>query len=167
MDKPEKKNRYFVTFLAKIAVFALAAYLILTFVIAFHRVGDNNMFPSIRDGDLCILYRLDKYHMGDVVYYRRGGEKSLGRIVATQGQEIDFPEEGGYLLNGFAPSEDILYQTFCPKTTNETYPIVVKDGCFYILNDFRSNTKDSREYGEIKEAEIIGKVIYVLRRRGF
>lgn len=154
-------------FLIKLAVFALILYLVLTFVITFHRASSNNMFPNIKDGDLCVLYRLDDYHMGDIVYYTDSGKKKLGRIVAAQGQEIDFPEEGGYLLNGFAPSEEIMYQTYRSEASETTYPHTVESGSFYIMNDFRSDTKDSREMGDVKKGSIIGKVIYVLRRRGF
>ena len=165
--KQGKKDRYLLKFIVKIGIFALIAAAILIFVITFRRVSGNNMFPSIRDGDLCILYKLGDYHMGDVVYYKCGDTKKFGRIVATEGQEIDFPEEGGYLLNGFVPSEEIVYQTFKDEDDQASYPRAVGNGCFYVMNDFRSDTKDSRKTGDVQENDIIGKVVYVLRRRGF
>jgi hypothetical protein len=35
------------------------------------------------------------------------------------------------------------------------------------MNDFRSDLKDSRKYGEINKKNIIGRVIFIFRRRLF
>lgn len=152
--------------LIKIAVLAVVVFIVLTFVLGIHRMTGNNMFPFVKDGDLCIVYKLEDYTTGDVVAYRDNNDKiKIGRIVAVGGQSVDFPKEGGYTVDGYQPSEEITYQTFGAEGVS--YPIEVGENEFFIMNDFRSDTDDSRQSGSIKESDIDGKLLFLIRRRGF
>ena len=153
--------------LLKLLIFVGIGVAVFTYVITLHRVSGNNMFPNMKDGDLCVVYRLDDYFMNNVVLYKSGEGLSLGRIVALPGQEVEFPENGGYLINGYDPSEEIAYQTFRDEESDVEYPLVVSEGTFFILNDFRSDMKDSRKIGLVSQNDIVGKVIFILRRRSF
>ena len=160
----EKKKSPLAKLLLKISVISLTAFAVLTWVLGFHRMAGNNMFPAIKDGDLCIMYKLEDYHSDDVVAYTdNSGATKIGRIVAVGGQTVEFPEEGGYTVDGYQPSEEITYETHGVDTD----PIDVPEGSFFILNDFRSDTDDSRIYGVIEESRIDGKLMFLLRRRGF
>lgn len=168
-NKSKKRlKRAIIHFIMKMAFVALAGYGILTYVLGFYRMGDNNMFPNIKDGDLCILYKLEDYHSNEIVlYHSPDGNIRLGRIVAIEGQQVDFPDEGGYTVNGYQPSEEITYETNNAEKTNIQFPLDIEEGKVFILNDFRSLTEDSREYGSIDKSDICGKLIFILRRRGF
>ena len=165
--KTKKKGNFLVGFLLKVGIIALIIFLVLHFVIAIYRVDDNNMFPMMKDGDFCILYKLDDYYMNNVILYKTDQGNKLGRIVAIGGQEVDFPEEGGFLVNGYMPSEEIMYQTFKAEESPVNYPIYVDEGSYFVMNDFRSDTKDSRQFGLVKKEDIIGKMLFILRRRSF
>ena len=170
MEQKKKKKKRFgflIRFILKMAVFAAVAWAVLNYVITFYRVTGNNMFPNVKAGDLCFINRLDEYTLNDIVYYETEGKMRLGRIVAIEGQEIDYPDGGGYLVDGYIPSEEITYQTFQDEESDYVYPATVGKDAFYVLNDFRSDTKDSRKYGDVKKEQITGKVIFILRRRGF
>ena len=152
--------------LIKIAVLVIIVVIVLTWILGLHRMTGNNMFPFVKDGDLCIVYKLDDYTTGDVVLYRNNeGKMKLGRIVAVGGQSVDFPKDGGYTVDGYQPSEEITYQTF--GADGVKYPIVVGDDEVFIMNDFRSDTDDSRQFGSIKKSDIKGKLLFLIRRRGF
>lgn len=56
--------------LIKIAVLVIIVVIVLTWILGLHRMTGNNMFPFVKDGDLCIVYKLDDYTTGDVVLYR-------------------------------------------------------------------------------------------------
>jgi signal peptidase I len=155
-----------IRYLLKLAGLIVFLYLLFTCVLSLHRMTGNTMYPSVRDGDLCIFYRLESYNMNDVVLYRDSdGKKRVGRIVALAGQQVDFPEEGGYLVNGCEVSEEITYPTYGEK--GQAYPITVEQDSFFLLNDFRSDSSDSRTEGVISEEQLEGKLIFILRRRGF
>lgn len=152
--------------LIKIAVLTIIVVIVLTWILGLHRMTGNNMFPFVKDGDLCIAYKLDDYTTGDVVLYRNDeGKMKLGRIVAVGGQSVDFPKDGGYTVDGYQPSEEITYQTF--GANGVKYPIDVGNDEVFIMNDFRSDTDDSRQFGCVKKSDIDGKLLFLIRRRGF
>ena len=152
--------------LIKIAVLVIIVVIVLTWILGLHRMTGNNMFPFVKDGDLCIVYKLDDYTTGDVVLYRNDeGKMKLGRIVAVGGQSVDFPKDGGYTVDEYQPSEEITYQTF--GADGVKYPIDVDDDEAFIMNDFRSDTDDSRQFGGVKKSDIDGKLLFLIRRRGF
>ena len=152
--------------LIKIAVLTIIVVIVLTWILGLHRMTGNNMFPFVKDGDLCIAYKLDDYTTGDVVLYRNDeGKMKLGRIVAVGGQSVDFPKDGGYTVDGYQPSEEITYQTF--GANGVKYPIDVGNDEVFIMNDFRSDTDDSRQFGGVKKSDIDGKLLFLIRRRGF
>ena len=152
--------------LIKIAVLTIIVVIVLTWILGLHRMTGNNMFPFVKDGDLCIAYKLDDYTTGDVVLYRNDeGKMKLGRIVAVGGQSVDFPKDGGYTVDGYQPSDEITYQTF--GANGVKYPIDVGNDEVFIMNDFRSDTDDSRQFGGVKKSDIDGKLLFLIRRRGF
>ena len=164
--KRKRQLHPFIKLLIKIAFWGIIAYIVLTYILGFYRMAGNNMFPFIKDGDLCIVYKLEEYTTGDVVAYKnKDGKVKLGRIVAVSGQEVNFPEEGGYTVDGYQPSEEITYQTFGADEVK--YPIVVGENEFFVMNDFRSDADDSRQDGAIKRSNIYGKLLFLIRRRGF
>lgn len=173
MQQVKEKNKkskfsFLYRFLLKIGVLVLVVFLILTYVLGLYRMNGNDMYPSVRDGDLCIYYRLDDCYSDDVVFYKDdNGNLHIGRIIAIEGQTIDFPENGGFLINGYQPAEKITYQTFADEEAEIGYPITVKEDEYFIMNDYRSETNDSRKMGVIRKDQIKGKLIFLLRRRGF
>ena len=59
--------------------------------------------------------------------------------------------------------DDIFYDT--PQYESDTvYPLTLNSGEYFILGDQRGNAKDSRYFGAVKDKEIKGRVITVLRR---
>ena len=165
--KEQKKFAFLFHFLKEILIIVIVLFLINFFVLTLHRANENNMFPHVKYGDLCILYKLEKCHAGDVVAYKIDGKTKLGRIIATEGQTIDFPESGGFLINDSVASEEITYQTYKNKDANIQYPLTIKENSYFIMNDFRSDVEDSRTYGLIDANSIKGKIVFILRRRSF
>ncbi len=131
-------------------------------------ITGNRMFPAVKDGDLCVIYRNGDYYTGNLVVYR-ADDKTLraGRIAAAAGQEINFPEGGGYTVDGYQPAEDIAYPTYQARESAVKYPLTVPENSFFILNDFRSDDDDSRSCGCVAEKDILGRVVFLCRRRGF
>ena len=167
-EKPPKKRsawRALLGLLLKLLVVAATVWAALTFVFGVFRLSGNNMYPMLKDGDLCITYRLEDYHSEDVVAYRVNGRVRFGRIIAQAGDTVDGDEQG-VLVNGMYPSEEIFYPTQT-QDINLKLPVSLGDGEYLILNDYREDMSDSRTYGVIREDEMEGKVIFIFRRRGF
>lgn len=168
-EKKKKSKYYFLfRFLRKTAVYAVLVWFALTYLFAVRRMSGNAMSPYVRDGDLTIYNRMDRenIYLNDVVLYEDAdGNEHVGRVVAGNGQEVDFPESGGYRVNGYLTSEEILYETYAAENSEVSYPIELGEDEYFILNDFRSMTSDSREFGAVKRSQIKGKILCLFRWR--
>ena len=164
---PKKKSagRALLGLVVKLLVVAAVGWAALTYVFGVFRLSGNNMYPMLKDGDLCVTYRLEDYRSEDVVAYRVNGRVRFGRIVARPGDTVDGDEQG-VLVNGMHPSEEIFYPTQMQDTVLEL-PVSLGEGEYMVLNDHRSELSDSRAYGVISEDDLQGKVIFIFRRRGF
>lgn len=166
--KKDFKYRFVFCYLSKIAVIAGVFAVMLTLVVNLHRMEGNRMFPSVRDGDLGIFYRLTDCYTDDVVLYTdKTGQVTVGRIIAVGGQTVEFFKDGGYEVDGAAAYDEIPYKTYMSKKHSISYPVTLEKDEYFILNDFRNDTADSREYGPVKKENVKGKLLYLLRRRGF
>lgn len=129
------------------------------------------MFPAMKDGDLCIIFRQqtigllgEKVEAGDVIAYRVDGKRYFGRVVAIPGDSVQIDAGGSVTVNGVTEGEEILFPTY---TRGDLLNIThVTNGTLYVLGDYRTNTKDSRDFGLIPLEDVEGKVISILRRRG-
>lgn len=158
--------RDIVYFLIKLAMMALAGWLLLGAVFGVAVMEGEDMYPRLRDGDLMVYYRLQQeYHIGDVVTFSRDGRRYTGRIVAQGGDTVDLTEEGQLLVNGSVQDEEIFYPTL-REEGGISLPCEIPEGSVFLLCDFRTNATDSRNYGPVELDSLDGKVITILRRRG-
>ena len=127
------------------------------------------MYPAVRDGDLVLTFRLaNRYPAGSVAAYRSPeGELRLGRIVAVPGDTIDIDASGSVMVNGLVLAEEVFYPTAKNGDRIGELPLTVPDGSYYLLNDYRSDTHDSRAYGAIEKDKLKGTAFWLFRRRGF
>ena len=139
----------------------------LMFVLALYRMDGNSMFPSVRDGDLAVFCRLQNCYSNDIVLYEAYGTKKVGRVIAVPGQTVDFLKDGGYEVDGNFLYDEVPYETYKESDSSVEYPITLGEGEYFILNDFRSDANDSRVLGAINKYDIVGKALYLFRRRGF
>lgn len=148
----------------RLAVMGLGAWLVFTQVFALHRTRGMGMFPAIRDGDLVLAYRLQQeYRKGDVILYRAGEGLHLGRVAAGGGDVVLIDDSGSLAVNGSSQAGDILYPTYARE--GSAYPQRVQDGMVFVLGDYPTQTRDSRDFGAIPLADIQGKVVTLVRRR--
>ena len=154
--------------LAKIAVLLALLVGVFTLVLGLHIQRGNRMFPHIKDGDLLLTYKLEGYRPGDVVVYRhpQTGQSQVSRIVALGKNEIQVTENGALLINGSAPAEQVFYITAPAEGSDVGYPYQVQEQECFLLDDFRTEGQDSRTFGAVREDDLLGKVVFVFRRRG-
>ena len=158
-------RRGYVSLLLRMCICVLAIWLIFSNVFLLTQCKGRDMFPAMEDGDLVFAYRLHKdYKIGDVVIYSREGENHFGRIVALENDTVMMSDTGSLIVNGTARTGEIMYPTYAKEGT--VYPFVVPEGRAYVLGDYRTQAKDSRDFGPIPIEYIEGKVLAIVRRRG-
>lgn len=154
--------------LGKLAAVLLLAAVTFTFVLGVHIHEGNRMYPFLMDGDLIITYKLEEYRVGDVVAYRHPvhGTTEFSRIVAIGEHSININQYGEMYIDGTAPAERVFYATIPLEGENVEYPYTMRKGGYFLLDDYRTEGEDSRRFGQLLEDELLGKVVYVFRRRG-
>jgi signal peptidase I len=157
-------------FLLKLSLFCLALWILFAFIFGIRRVTGESMFPRVRDGDLILFYRLEQtYSIDDVVAYKAGGYRYVGRIVAQGGDVVDLTDEGQLVVNGNVQEEEDIYYITEPRSNDGiSFPYTVEEGSYFVLDDYRTAgaESDSRRYGAISKKNLEGKVMALLRRRG-
>lgn len=154
-----------ISLVLRIGLIILAAWLIFSNVFLITQCEGMGMFPAIEDGDLILAYRLpDKYTKGDVVVYTVDGAEYIGRIVARETDVVMMDDTGNLVISGTLQGGEIMYPTYAKEGTQ--YPLEVQKGTLYVLGDYRTQTKDSRDFGPIPLENVKGKIITIVRRRG-
>ena len=157
--------------IARVVCLAAIAYLVLTYGFLITQCHGQNMFPAMKDGDLCIIFRTeaqtlfrDPLKQNDVIAYQMNGKRGFGRVMAVAGDVVMLDDSGNVAVNGVNQRQDLPFPTLAKDDTE--YPLQVPAGHVYVLGDYRTNTTDSRDFGPVPLESVEGKVITILRRRG-
>ena len=133
-------------------------------------VSGPSMNPTLVNGDYLLLINNLLYaepKQGDVIVAAkdsfRNGEPIIKRVVATEGQWVDIDFENGIVyVNGNALDEPYV-NTPTNLYEGVEFPLLVDEGCIFVMGDNRNESKDSRspEIGQIDKREILGKAIFL------
>ena len=143
--------------------------LLFTFVFGALRYSQRDMFPSVKDGDLVIFYRMGtNYAIKDLVVLTYEDTKQVRRVEGLAGDKIDIVN-GRLIRNGIPQSEENIgiYEETEMYKEGVTFPLTVPEGQIFVLADSRNNSTDSRIYGCVDIKDTYGTVIMIGRRRGF
>jgi len=152
--------------LIKVLAIVIICYVIFNNFFGLYRMHGIAMTPNISDGDLMIVYRLDKdYHKGDIVTLNKGGKTYFLRVVATAGQVVDITPEGEFIVNNHLEDNETFFKTLQNEESNVTFPLIVEKDQVFLLNDYRENKEDSRTFDSVNTEELTGKVITILRTK--
>ena len=165
----KKRNSQTRALAVKAAVFAAAVLALTKLVFGVCICSGERMFPALRDGDLVIYSRLSELRQGDVVVFAdpQDGTQCISRVVGLEGCEIDITEAGELKTNGYIPSESVFYRTERAEGSSVVFPLTVRQGEVFLLDDYRTIGRDSRVFGPVEKDRIKGRIIYIVRRRGF
>ena len=153
-------------------VYILALILVLfTFCMRVVIVSGSSMFSTLVDGDYLLLINrplCGELEQGDIVVASmerfKDGEPIVKRVVATEGQTVDIDFRAGIVyVDGVALEEEY---TYTPTHLSEgmEFPLVVEEGCLFLMGDNRGDSRDSRapEIGLVDEREILGRAVFLM-----
>jgi len=149
----------------------LFGIILLTLLLVFRVVvvSGDSMNPTLIDSDYLLLLSRPLYHApknGDIVVASKdsfkNGEPIIKRVIAVEGQTVDIDYDSGTVyVDGIALQEEYINSA---TTLDEgiTLPLVVEDGCVFVLGDNRGRSQDSRSpaIGLIDTREILGKAFF-------
>jgi signal peptidase I len=151
--------------LAKVAAIVAVGAFILAFVCGVARSTGADMAPAMQDGDIALVYRLDKgYEAGDICALSFEGVPQLRRVAAIAGDTVDITEDGLY-INGALQQEPAVDIKTVRYDSSVVFPLTLKDGEVFVLGDARDGATDSRIYGPVAVKDTLGKMIALIRHR--
>lgn len=151
----------------------LLVTLLVVFLVVFRLivVSGDSMYDTLVDGDYLLLISNVFYRQpeqGDVIVISKetfdNGAPIVKRVIAQEGQivDIDF-DQGIVYVDGLPLEEDYIYS---PTTVYEgiSFPVLVEEGCIFVLGDNRIVSKDSRhpDIGMVDRREVLGKALFLL-----
>ncbi len=172
--EPEGQRRpfkvWFLEWMDTIIVAFVAVTLCFTFFARIITVEGISMEPTYFDGNRVLVTSLaGQAKKGDVVIIVHALEDTIiKRVVATEGQWVDFDPELGELTVDGVPVKGDEFQiengiTFVPEYSGEvmSFPQQVPEGCVFVLGDNRAHSTDSRyaDVGMVDRRNILGRVI--------
>ena len=162
--KKKTAQSYAIELAVKVGLTAVVIWGLCNYVIGIHINHSNSSYPMIKDGDLCITYRLGELKEGDEIAYNHEGQIKFGRIAAKS-DDVGEIKNGCVTVSGYSILEDVVYST-TEEGSIITYPYTVPEDSVFVMNDFRSDVLDSRSFGAVKFSDVEGKVVFIIRRRG-
>lgn len=124
-------------------------------------VSGHSMEPRIVSGEIVLIntlaYRFGVPHRGDVVEFHHDApapELYIKRVVAVSGDRVRL-DRGALYVNGALVSEP--YVRF---PDDRSFPeITVPPQSVYVLGDNRANSEDSRAFGPVPDADLMGRAL--------
>ena len=130
-------------------------------------VSGSSMKNTLVDGDYLLLISDVFYHdpqYGDIIVASKesyeNGTPIVKRVIATEGQTVDIDfNDGVVYVDGTALDEPYVSSSMLYEGV--AFPLVVEEGCLFVMGDNRYVSQDSRspEIGLIDEREVLGKAI--------
>ncbi len=153
------------SFFTRLAFLLVLLWILFGYVFGITAMKNDDMMPRISAGDLMLYYRLENnWRAQDVIVLKREGQQYVGRIVAVGGDTVEVTEDAQLIINDSYVAESGIYYSTPRYESEVTYPLELKEGEVFVLCDYREGARDSRYFGPVKESEIKGKVITIIRR---
>ena len=174
---------YLFYFLRVFLVVALVFSLIRTFV--FYTIGIDglSMSPNLQDQEIVYLDlltpRFSTYRRGDIVVLRppegvfeRENKLYIKRVIGLPGETVGYNEGEVIVYNRNYPDGITLIEPYLGDTVR-TYKSIQKadrgfveeqlgENEYFVLGDNRTQSQDSRGFGEVQKGRIIGRVFFHL-----
>ena len=165
-------------------ILALIVFLVIQGSVRNFKVEGSSMFPSLNSGQFLLVnklvyFKLDTSRLsrvipfwdedtpsnhfaihpprrGEVIVFRFPGDTSkdfVKRVIGLPGEEVEIVSGTTY-IDGVALDEPYL----TTKYGSNTAPLLLDDAEYFVMGDNRRSSNDSRNWGAVPEANILGKV---------
>ena len=170
VDKKQERKETILLYLHDFVIWLVAILLIFLLLFRVVVVSGPSMNDTLVHGDYLLLLNNVFYtdpKQGDIIVAAKSsfkdGEPIIKRVIATEGQWVDIDFDAGIVyVNGTALEEPY---TKTPTNIFEGvgFPLMVDEGCIFVMGDNRNESKDSRslEIGLIDKREVLGKAIFL------
>ena len=156
----------FILEVAQIVVIALAIILpVRFFLIQPFIVKGASMEPNFYENEYLIIdeitYRFRDIERGEVVVLEPPTGVSdyyIKRVIGLPGETVEVSNGKVTIYNGEYPNGLSLMEDYIIEYTPGTQRITVEEDAFFVMGDNRDESLDSRKFGTVPRANIVGRV---------
>ena len=152
---------------------AILSLVIITFIVQAFYIPSGSMEPTLMIDDRILVakfvYRLEPVHRGDVIVFRyplNPQRDFVKRVIGLPGDRVGLKDGVVYVAD-----RAISERGYTIKPDFGNYgPVIVPAHQYFVLGDNRNNSEDSRFFGYVPRANVIGKAMFIywpLPRVGF
>jgi len=153
----------------------LIAFAIRYFMIQPFVVDGNSMLPNFINNEYLIAEKLSydfkQPSRGDVLIFRYPKNPEviyIKRVIGLPGEQVTIKDNKVYIASSANSEQKELTENYLPPITetktseelakNQEFKILLNENEFFVLGDNRGHSSDSREWGVLPRANIIGRV---------
>jgi len=148
-------------FLALIIVIPFRLYIAQPFI-----VDGASMDPTFRNGQYLIVdevtYRFKTPERGSVLIFKYPEDPKkyfIKRVIGLPGEIISLKEGAVTIVNNDYPEGLTLYEPYVKFKKEDSLNYTLGEGEYFVMGDNRLGSSDSRVWGAVPEANIIGRPI--------
>lgn len=181
---PVKDFFYFVWDLVKTGVVVfIIAFLIRYFLIQPFIVDGGSMMPNYIDQEYLLAeklsYTISSPSRGDVIIFKYPNNPTVNyikRVIGLPGETVEISDNQIKIINTSHPNGVVLDESYISKGTktltgsDKKVVTIVPNDSYFVMGDNREHSSDSREWGNLPKANIIGRAwltVKPLDRFGF
>lgn len=172
-DNPAKDFMYFIFDLLKTGLIVfIIAFSLRYFAIQPFIVDGESMMPNFVNNEYILAekvsYITGEPKRGDVIVFRYPGNPNVSyikRVIGLPGETVTIANNSVKIINKDNPTGATLDEKYLPKTTltlamdtqNGTLQKTLGSDEYFVMGDNRQHSSDSREWGVLPKANIIGR----------
>lgn len=183
----KKAHRDFIMEYAPYVIIIAFVLVIRLFIATPVQVKGSSMYPTLKSGDVMLLYKLTKNVKGidrfDIVVIKTDSGKLIKRVIGLPGETIKYEvvekddkrKLATLYVDGKKIKEEFITEEAVGDTCNGDWQVCSENGFtipkgeYFVMGDNRVNSKDSRMIGTIPNEDILGTtevILFPLNRIG-
>ncbi|HXQ61578.1 MAG TPA: signal peptidase I [Acidimicrobiales bacterium] len=168
----KKRTRPWLGWVITIAAALLISTGTRAYAVQSYFIPTPSMTPTLMPGDRILVDKLSStIHRGDIVVFQnppadQGGPPTLvKRVIGLPGERIS-SVGNQVLINGKTLAEPWLPPLVgeCVEASEHITPTTIPAGHYFVMGDCRGDSDDSRYWGTVPSALIVGKVDVIIWR---
>ncbi|MCL6096700.1 MAG: signal peptidase I [Patescibacteria group bacterium] len=171
MEVARKIYTFLLDIVQTLLVAAAVFLVIYMFLFRPFEVNGESMHPNFLNNEYVltnlVALRLGNPKLGDVVVFKAPPDPEkdyIKRVIGVPGDTVMVKEGNVYLNNQLLDESAYLkpdVKTYAGAFLKENAPVTVPPGEYFVMGDNRSFSSDSREWGFVKQSELIGESLFV------